>query len=108
MAMASDCAAVAAASTTICTSACDKLSVAGGGFVDAPPPLPPLAPLSPPPQAASARQNPMTRQVRTPAGVHSRPRSFRFSTGIIRLDYWYHSRTSFSIILQISCAIVIE
>ena len=26
----------------------------------------------------------------------------------MRLNYWYHSRTSFSIILQIRCAIVIE
>jgi hypothetical protein len=75
--------------------------------VDAPPPTLPPLPL-PPPQAASTRQNATPAQTRGTAGLRSAPQNFRLLAEIMTLSYWYHSRTSFSIILQISCAIVIQ
>ena len=84
MAMASDGAAVAAASTTICTSACDKVSVAGGGpGGNATPTPPPLLPLPPPPHAPSIRQNATPRQTRRLIGLHGRVRTVCFAARII-------------------------
>jgi hypothetical protein len=79
--------------------------------VDAPPlpllPLPPL-PLPPPPQAASTTQNATPTQTRSRAALRSSPGNFRIFGGNMTLSYWYHSRTSFSIILQTGCPIVIQ
>ena len=68
--------------------------------------------LPPPPHALSARQYAIVSARLGPRGIptdfHSRPRKFRLAGNFMRLSYWYHRHTSFSIIPRNRCSMMDE